>query len=72
MIRISNNRAERIARNINAMDMSYNYSDDMKVWKFWNVLRKKLIDILSTLSDNDKNTIIPLCKEEKAKYFNLI
>lgn len=69
---ISNQRAERLARNINAMDMYYDYSDDFKVWKFWNELRSKLFKILDTLSQVEKDTIKNLCKEDKAKYFNLI
>ena len=44
---ISNQRAEKIARNINAMDMYYEYSDDFKVWKFWSELRSKLFKILN-------------------------
>ena len=65
-------RAEKIARNINAMDLTYEYSDDMKVWKFWSELRSKLFKILGTLSKTDKDFIKTFCKEDKAKYFNLI
>ena len=68
---ISIKRAERIARNIDAMDTLYQYSDDFKVWKFWNELRGKLLGILGTLSRADKDLIRTLCSEEKAGYFGL-
>ena len=69
---ISHRRAEKIAKNINAMDMYYEYSDDMKVWKFWNELRGKLFKILGTLEKADKDFIRTLCNEDKAKYFGLV
>lgn len=68
---ISTKRAEKIARNINAMDLYYQYSDDMKVWKFWNKLRSKLFKILGTLENADKEFIKTLCDENRAKYFGL-
>ncbi|MCB0388285.1 MAG: hypothetical protein KDD23_06215 [Winogradskyella sp.] len=68
---ISTKRAEKIARNINAMDLYYQYSDDMKVWKFWNKLRGKLFKILGTLENADKEFIKTLCDENRAKYFGL-
>lgn len=69
---ISNIRAEKIARNINAMDMNYEYSDDMRAWKFWSELRKKLVDILASLTNEDKTLIASLCNTDKNKYFNLV
>ena len=71
MDRISVHRAERIARNINAMDLNYQYSDDGSTWRFWNDLNKKLMNILSGLSDEDKSVIKNLCQDQRAKYFGL-
>ena len=72
MITISTQRAEQIARNINAMDMNYEYSDDMRKWRFWNNLKSKLKKILSELSDDDKGFIHTLCESDKAQYFGLV
>ena len=69
---ISTKRIEQIARNINAMDVYYQYSDDMRVWRFWNNLKKKLENILENLTDTDKNLVTSLCEAEKRKYFNLV
>ena len=69
---ISNQRAERIARNINAMDLAYDYIDQHSKWKFWNELRSKLFGILRTLSQADKDFIKTLCNEKNAKYFGLV
>lgn len=54
------------------MDMEYEYSDDLKMYKFWRELRSKLFKILDTLSKVDKDFIKTLCETDKAKYFNLI
>lgn len=69
---ISPKRLEKIARNINAMDMFYQYSDDHRVWSFWNNLHAKLIEILKSLSSADKYQLKGLCEEKNAKYFGLI
>lgn len=69
---ISQERAEKIARNINAMDTEYHRLDDMKSWKFWNNLEKVLKKKLSELSSEDIEFIKPLLKPTEAKYFNLI
>ena len=63
---------ERIAKNINAMDVYYQYIDQMDKYKFWSNLRRKLFSILSGLSDSEKELVKSLCNEEKAKYFGLI
>ena len=68
---ISPARAEKIARNINAMDLNYQYSDDLRGYKFWSGLEKKLKEILKTLSKEDKEQIKILCNEEEARYFGL-
>lgn len=68
---ISPARAEKIARNINAMDLNYQYSDDLRGYKFWSGLEKKLKEILKTLSKEDKEQIKTLCNEEEARYFGL-
>jgi hypothetical protein len=68
---ISTERANKIARNINAMDLNYQRSDDRRVYKFWRNLERKLNTILDTLSDDDKNVIISLCEKENLAFFNL-
>ncbi len=72
MKRISTQRAEKIARNINAMDLNYEYINQYAKYKFWNELRSKLFKILNTLSQTDKDIIKNLCDTDKAKYFNLV
>ena len=69
---ISIQRAEKIARNINKMDVSYEYCDDYSKWSFWSDLKQTLNKILRTLTEADKNIIAALCEETKAKYFGLI
>ena len=69
---ISNQRANKIARNINAMDIHFEYSDDMKVYKFWRNLKRKLETILDNLNDMDKKLVTSLCEADKRKYFNLV
>lgn len=71
MTTISTLRAQKIARNINAMDLNYNYSDDAKSVRFWSNLAKKLKNILSALSADDKSVIAALCEPENAKYFGI-
>ena len=68
---ISQKRAEKIARNINAMDTNYQKIDDMKSWKFWNNLEKVLNRKLERLSMNDIEVIKPLLNPVEAEYFNL-
>lgn len=68
---ISQQRAEKIARNINAFDINYQYSSDMREVRFWSNLYKKLKNILNTLSDLDKEMITGLCDADTAKYFGL-
>lgn len=68
---ISNQRAANIARNINAFDTAYQYSDDMRNVRFFSNLSKKLNKILSTLSNEDKIIIAELCDVDQAKYFGL-
>ena len=68
---ISTQRANKIARNINAMDLNYQRSDDRKVYRFWRNLEKKLNAILNALSEEDKKLVISLCKKENLAFFNL-
>lgn len=70
--KISQQRAEKIARNINAMDIDYQRLDDMRAWRFWSDLEKTLKKKLSELSENDIEMIKPMLKPDEAKYFNLI
>ena len=70
--KISQQRAEKIARNINAMDIDYQRLDDMRSWRFWSDLEKTLKKKLSELSENDIEVIKPMLKPDEAKYFNLI
>ncbi|SIR01976.1 hypothetical protein SAMN05880574_1545 [Chryseobacterium sp. RU37D] len=69
---ISLQRAEKIARNINAMDTNYHRSDDVRSWKFWNNLEKVIKKKLSELSNDDVEAIRPLLNPTEAKFFNLI
>lgn len=69
---ISNERANKIARNINAMDIYFEYSDSRKVYKFWRNLKNKLVVIIENLNDADRKLVTSLCEADKRKYFNLI
>lgn len=69
---ISKERAEKIARNINAMDTNYHRSDDRRSWKFWNNLEKVIKRKLAELSNYDIEAIRPLLNPTEAKFFNLI
>lgn len=68
---ISTSRAAKIARNINAMDLNYNYSDDMRTYRFFSKLEKQLREILSTLTEDDKFIIAQLCDDAEATFFGL-
>ncbi|WP_028123263.1 hypothetical protein [Epilithonimonas tenax] len=69
---ISQERAEKLARNINAMDTNYQYASKISSIKFWSNLKDKLKAKLATLTDEDKSVLIPLCNETEAKFFELI
>lgn len=69
--KISDKRAERIARNINAMDTDYQRLDDSRSWKFWNNLENVLKRKLSELSNNDIEKIKPMLNPKEARFFNL-
>lgn len=69
---ISQERAEKLARNINAMDTNYQYCSKISSIKFWSNLKDKLKAKLATLTEADKSVLIPLCNETEAKYFELI
>ncbi|MCD1115595.1 SH3 beta-barrel fold-containing protein [Chryseobacterium turcicum] len=71
MATISTSRAEKIARNINAMDVNFSYSDDMRTYRFFSKLEKQLREILSTLSQEDKLMIAQLCNDAEAAFFGL-
>ena len=71
MKKITNQRAAKIARNINAMNMQYEYTDNHKKYKFWRSLKNKLETILESLTDEDKNIVASLCEVDKLEYFNL-
>ena len=72
MYSISTTRAKKIARNINAMDMFFQYSDDPKVYRFWGGLADKLTAILKALTQVDKDLVVSFCDKEKAEYFGLV
>lgn len=71
MATVSTSRAAKIARNINAMDLNYNYSDDMRTYRFFSKLEKQLREILSRLSQEDKLMIAQFCNDAEAKFFGL-
>lgn len=64
-------RAEKIARNINAMDLNYQYTDDSRRYRFWANLESKLRSILATLSNEDRAFIRTYCNPDEAEFFNL-
>lgn len=68
---ISQHRAEKIARNINAMDTSYQYIDNMRKWRFWDQLDKKIREKLSNLTPEDKQAIADLCEKKEAEFFGI-
>lgn len=72
IMKSSNQRIDKIARNINAMDLNYDYIDQHSKWIFWHNLRSKLFRIIKTLSESDKTALVLICKENKAQYFGLI
>ena len=69
---VSTTRARKIARNINAMVMFFQYSDDPKVYRFWGGLADKLTAILKTLTQADRDLVVSYCDKEKAEYFGLV
>ncbi len=69
---ISEQRAGKLARNINATDTKYQYCSKISSIKFWSNLKDKLQSKLATLTDEDKSILIPLCNQTEAKFFNLI
>lgn len=71
MQNISQQRAEKIARNINAMDTSYQYIDNMRKWRFWDQLDKKIREKLSNLTPEDKQAIADLCENKEAEFFGI-
>lgn len=68
---LSQERIERIARNINKMDVNYNYTNDSKVFRFWRNLAKQLYKILDSLTEDDKQRVAELCEDKKRTYFRL-
>lgn len=60
----------RIARNINAFDINYQYTDDSKVWQFWSNLKRKLSDKIANLLPEDKNILKTLLNKNQ-EYFNI-
>lgn len=72
MVTITTKRAEKIARNINAMDLNYQRSDDRRTYRFWSNLNNKLRAIISELNEDDKAIIKQFCNEPEAQYFNLV
>ena len=75
-VKASQERIEKVARNINAFNTCYDYIDGGSTagytWGFWNDLRKKLFKILETLNKVSIKKIVALCEPSQAKYFGLI
>lgn len=67
---ISEERAEKIARNINAFDTRYHYIDGQK-WFFWNDLYRKISTILETFKPSAKAQVLALCQPQQAQFFGL-
>lgn len=69
---ITQKRAEKIARNINAMDTAYQYSGNIRDVRFWDGLNKKIHKILSSLTHNDIVMIASICEKDKAEFFGIV
>lgn len=65
---LSNDRLERIARNINAMEITC----DPRNYRYWRSVYVQIARVIKQLAEADKVSLLPLCDEKKAKYFSLI
>ncbi len=61
----------KIARNINAFDNSYVYSDDSSVYDFWNNLKNKIEKLINTLSKKEATILKQLVNSENQKNFSI-
>ena len=68
MTTLSNGRLERIAKNVNAMELA----DDPRNYRYWRNVYSRIARVTRQLSPEDKAALLPLCIPVKAKAFNLI
>lgn len=61
-------RLQRIARNINAMEIQ----SDPRDYLYWRSVYARISRVTKQLTDGDKAVLLPLCDQRKAKCFNLI
>lgn len=65
---LSNERLERIAKNVNAMELAY----DPRNYRYWRSVYSRIVRVTRQLTEEDKKALLPLCIPVKAKAFNLI
>lgn len=64
---------EKIARNIDAMDIHYGYIDgNRNAYNSWRDLDGKIRDVLKITPEDQKKELAGMVKPEKAKFFRLI
>lgn len=68
MTTLSNDLLQKIARNINAMELA----DDPRNYKYWRSVYARIVRVTRQLTEADKVALLPLCIPVKAKAFNLI
>lgn len=61
----------KIARNVNAFDSNYRYSDDSSVYSFWNKLYTRLKEMIDLLTKDEINILKTLTTSEKQNYFSI-
>ena len=65
-------RVEKIARNINAFDLNYDYIDTNNgQWAFFRDLDGKIRQVLFKLNQQSKAAVKTLCQPQQALYFGL-
>lgn len=65
-------RIEKIARNINAFDLNYDYIDTNNgQWAFFRDLDGKIRQVLFKLNQQSKAAVKALCQPQQALYFGL-
>lgn len=65
---LSIDRLQRIARNVNAMEIT----DDPRNYLYWRSVYARISRVTKQLTDGDKAALLPLCDQRKAKCFNLV
>ncbi len=61
-------RLQRIARNVNAMEIQSNPRDH----KYWRSVYARISRVTRQLDENNRAALLPMCDLQKAKCFNLV